>query len=166
MKNAFITEAETVNAGTKFITRNITQQIMLCLSSEMGGTGHREMVCLVKIQGRDAHPERVWASPVARRSAVKRRLSCLHRSVLPGLCLPLAQYLIPFSTPGLPWDPYPGCTRTAQPRWISKWRLLGGARIIMAWRYPDFWPGVIPTFGLQGAFLRMCRVSLVPKEGE
>ena len=58
MKNAFITEAETVNAGTKFITRNITQQIMLCLSSEMGGTGHREMVCLVKIQGRDAHQER------------------------------------------------------------------------------------------------------------
>ena len=31
---------------------------MLCLSCEMGRTGHREMVCLAKIQGGDAHQER------------------------------------------------------------------------------------------------------------
>jgi len=34
---------------------------------------------------------------------VKRQLSQLHRSVLLGLCLPLANYLVPFSTPNLPW---------------------------------------------------------------
>ena len=52
MKNAFITEAENVNAGIKFITRDIMQQTMLCLFSEMEGRGHREMVCLVKIETR------------------------------------------------------------------------------------------------------------------
>ena len=29
----------------------------------------------------------------------------LYRSVLPGLCLLLANYLVSFSTPDLPWDP-------------------------------------------------------------
>uniref|UniRef100_A0A4W2EF56 Uncharacterized protein n=1 Tax=Bos indicus x Bos taurus TaxID=30522 RepID=A0A4W2EF56_BOBOX len=33
--------------------------------------------------------ERVWASPLVRRSAIKRWLGHLYRSVLPGLCLPL-----------------------------------------------------------------------------
>ena len=58
--------------------------------------GTREIVCLVKIEARQrcipkekgcGHP------PAVRRSAVKRRLGRLYRSVLPGLCLPLANLL-------------------------------------------------------------------------
>ena len=40
-----------------------------------------------------------------RKSAIKRWLNRLYRSVLPGLCLHLANYLVSFSTPDLPWDP-------------------------------------------------------------
>ena len=103
------------------LQRQVQSLLLETEHNKCGESTQKWFALLRQKQGRDAHPERVWASPVARRSAVKRRLSCLHRSVLPGLCLPLAQYLIPFSTPGLPWAPYPGCARTAQPRWISKW---------------------------------------------
>ena len=53
------------------------------------------------------HPwrERVWTSSLVRRSTVKRRLSHLYRAVLPGLCLPLANYLVSFFTPDLPYNP-------------------------------------------------------------
>lgn len=54
--------------------------------------------------------------------------------------------------------PSPGRTGTPQPRWILKWWLLRGARLIMAWCYP------LP-FGPQRTFLHICSVSLVPKEG-
>ena len=46
--------------------------------------------------------ERVWASSLVRRRAVKRQSNHLYRTVLLGLCLPLANYLVSFSTPDLP----------------------------------------------------------------
>ena len=49
--------------------------------------------------------ERVWVSPLVRRTAVKRWWSHLCKSVLQGLCLPFASYLVSFPTRGLPWDP-------------------------------------------------------------
>ena len=85
------------------LQRQVQSLLLETEHNKCGESTQKWFALLRQKQGRDAHPERVWASPVARRSAVKRRLSCLHRSVLPGLCLPLAQYLIPFSTPGLPW---------------------------------------------------------------
>ena len=43
VKNAFIVEAETVNAGTKFIIRHSTTTC---------GRAHRETICLVEIEGK------------------------------------------------------------------------------------------------------------------
>ena len=106
------------------------------------------------------HPwrERVWASPLVRRRAVKRWLSHLYTSVLPVLSLPSGQlsgfFFYTWSRPTL--GPSLGCVHTPQPRWISKWRLLGGARLITAWHYPL-------NFDLQGAFLRIVS-SLSQKE--
>ena len=40
-----------------------------------------------------------------RRSAVRRRLNHLYKAVLPGLCLPLTNYLTSFPTSDLPEDP-------------------------------------------------------------
>ena len=51
--------------------------------------------------------------------------------------------------------PCPGCTCTPQPRWISKWRLLG-AKFIMPWRYSL-------TFNPREDFLHICSVSLFQK---
>ena len=100
--------------------------------------------------------ERMWASP--QWGGAQKRGSChLYRSVLPGLCLPSGQLSGFFSTPDLPWDPPLGCPCTPQPRWISKWSLLGRVRFIMAWHYPL-------TFDPHAAFLCMCSVSLVPEE--
>ena len=62
---------------------------------------------------------------------MKRQLSHLYRSVLLGLCLPLANYLVSLPTHDLPWGPPLGAyTHSPQPRWILKWRLLGGTRLI------------------------------------
>ena len=49
-----------------------------------------------------------------------KELSHLHRSVLLGLCLLQANYLVSFSTSDLPWDTLLGCTRTSQTRWVSE----------------------------------------------
>ena len=49
-KNAFITEAETVNAGTKFISRGKAQQYM--------EEHTEETVAMGRQQGRGAHPDR------------------------------------------------------------------------------------------------------------
>ena len=95
--------------------------------------------------------------PPAVRSAVKRRSSHLYRTVLPGLCLPSGQLSCFFFHTWPILGPSPGCARTPQSRWISKGRLLGGARFIMAWHYSL-------TFDPQGAFLSMCSVSLVQKD--
>ena len=69
-----------------------------------------------------------------------------------------ANYLASFLTLDPLWDPPLGCTCTPQPWWISNWRLLGEARLIMVWCYPL-------TFNPQRVFLCMCSVSLVPEEG-
>ena len=81
------------------------------------------------------HKERVWVSLLTRRSAVKRGLSHLYKAVL-GLCLPLVQLS------GFFFHTWPTlgsslrCTHTSQPRGIPKWRLLGGARLILDWSRP------------------------------
>ena len=48
VKNAFITEAETVNAGKKFSIRDIAEQV--------GEHTEKRFVQLRQKQGRDAHP--------------------------------------------------------------------------------------------------------------
>ena len=103
VKNAFITEAETINVGAKFIIRDTAQQ-------QVGQ--HREK-WFVKTEARQrctpGEKERVWVSPLVRRSVVKRWLSHLYRTVLP----PSGQL---FSTTdmSLEW------AHTPQPRLISK----------------------------------------------
>ena len=102
--------------------------------------------------------EKMWASPLVRRSTVKRQLNHLHMAVLPGLCLPSGQLSDFFFHTWPSLGPSLGCVYTSQSRWVSKWRLLGGARLIMAWCYPL-------TSDTRETFLRMCGISLVPKEG-
>ena len=51
MKNASVTEAETVNAGTEFIVRHIAQQ-------QVGEHTQKRLVSSRQKQGRAAHPER------------------------------------------------------------------------------------------------------------
>ena len=92
-------------------------------------------------------------APLVRRSIVKRQLSQLHRSVLLGLCLPLANYLVPFSTPNLPWD---------TPLGVHAPLSQDGSRSEGFWEVQNsLWPGIIPDFDPQRAFLCMCSVSLV-----
>ena len=79
------------------------------------------------------------------------------QKLLPGLCLPSGQLPGFFSHTWPTLGPTPGCTLTPQPRWILKWKFLGGARLLMAWHY-------LLSFEPQEAFLCMCSVSLVPKE--
>ena len=58
MKNVFLTELKTVNAGIKFIIRDIAQQV----------GEHKEKLVRQK-QGRDAHTERKGVgTPTVRRS--------------------------------------------------------------------------------------------------
>ena len=101
--------------------------------------------------------ERVWASSLVRRSAVKRLSHHLYKSVLLGLCLPTSQLsgFFPHTWPTL--EPSPGMC--PQPRWILKWRLQGGAGLIVACHYPL-------TFDPQGALLNICSVSLSQKRGD
>ena len=93
--------------------------------------------------------EKVWVSPLVRRSAV----------TLPSLCLPLANYLVSFATPDLPWDPPLG---THAPLGQNRSWIKG------FWEEQDsLWPGIIPwLFDPQGPFLHMRSVFLVPKHGE
>ena len=46
-----------------------------------------------------------WVSLLMRRNTVKQRFNHLYRGVLLGLFFTLANYLVSFSTPDLPWDP-------------------------------------------------------------
>ena len=58
-----------------------------------------------------------------------------------GLCLPSGQpsCFVSNPPPHLPLPPWLvcfgilRCTGTPRPRWVSKWRLLGGARLIIPW---------------------------------
>ena len=67
------------------------------------------MVCLDETEARQrctlGEKERVWVSPLVRRSPVKTWLSHLYKAVLVGLCLPSGQISGFFFTPDLPWDP-------------------------------------------------------------
>ena len=99
--------------------------------------------------------ERVWASHLVKRSAVKRRLNHLYRTVLLGLCLPLANYLVSFSTLNLPWytslgvhgpPPPPSAKMDIKGKVSGKSKTHYGLAL-----FPDFWP--------QGNFLHMCSVS-------
>ena len=95
--------------------------------------------------------------PPVRKKAVKRRLSQLYRSVLQGLCLPSGQFSDFFSPhltypETLPWV----CTYPSA-KMNLKVTSSGRSKTHMSWHYPL-------TFDPQGAFVRICSVSLVPKE--
>ena len=80
----------------------------------------------------------------------------------PGLCLPSGQSscLFPHRPQvDLSQDPPLRCACTPQPRWSSKWRLLGGARLIMAWNYPL-------TFDPSEPFCAYVMSPLSPKGGD
>ena len=122
-------EAETTNAGTKRIRDRALQQ----------GGEHMEKVCLVEIEARQrCYPEKKCGRPPPmRRSAVKKHLHHLYRSVLLGLCLSSGQLSSLFFHTWPALGPSPRvCACILQPRWILKWRLLGEARLIMTWNYP------------------------------
>ena len=78
----------------------------------------------------------MWASGLGRRSTEKGQASHFYRAVLPGLCLPLANYLAYFSTPDLPWGPFLGAhTPISQDGTLSEGR----------WEEQDpLWPGGMP----------------------
>ena len=71
-----------------------------------------------------------------RRRAVKKRLHHLYRSVLLDLCLSSGQLSSFFFHTWPTLGPSPGCAPSPQPTWVWKWRLLGGARLIMTWNFP------------------------------
>ena len=53
--------------------------------------------------------------PPSEEECSKKQLSHLYRTVLLGLCLPLVNYLVSFSTLDLPWDlPQHACTTSFQ----------------------------------------------------
>ena len=58
----------------------------------MGEDTEKWVFLLREKQGRDAHPERKGVSILLVRSAVKRQLSHLRRSVFPDLCLQVGNY--------------------------------------------------------------------------
>ena len=91
----------------------------------MGDLTGKQFVCPTQKQGRDVHPERKGMGILSReeeygKSATRQRCTpgeergrseCraapyggdvdrFYRTVLPGLCLPLASYLVSFFTPG------------------------------------------------------------------
>ena len=98
MKNVFIMEEETVNAGSAFIIRDAAGE-------QVGRHAELQVLQLRWKRGRATHPERKdVGDPPMRRSAGRRRPSHSGRSGLPGLCLPSANYwfLFPHDLPGDP----------------------------------------------------------------
>ena len=104
-----------------------------------------------------AQRERLWMSPLVRRNAVKRWVSHLYRSVLTGLCLPLANYLVSFSTSDLPWDPLLDvCTPLNQDRFWGE----------VFWEDQDsLWSSIIPWLLAHKEPFCACVVS-IQKSGE
>ena len=81
--------------STKFIIRDIAHK--------WDNTTHRETVCLVKKEARQGHLERKCVGIFPNEEEPEKKwLTNLYRAVLLGLCLPLANSLIYFSTPDLP----------------------------------------------------------------
>ena len=93
--------------------------------------------------------------PLVRRSTVKRRLCHLNGSVFLGLCLPLANHLVSFSTPDLPWV-------------LTHSSSQGGSQSEGFRQEQDSpWPGIIPCLLTLGELFCTCLVSpMSPKGGE
>ena len=101
--------------------------------------------------------ERVWASHLVRRSAVKRRLSHLYRTVLLGLCLPLANYPVSFSTPDLPWYTL---------LWVHAPLSQDGYQREGFWEEQDsLWSGIIPWLLTHKEPFCACVVSPLGESG-
>ena len=127
VKSAFITEAESVNAGTDFIIRNIAQV----------GEHRKKWFSWDRSKAEmQSWRERVWMSPPVSRSTVKSRSSHSYEAVLLDFAFLQVYHLVSFSTPDLPGTLPCIHTHIPQPRWISKWRLPWGARLIMVWHSP------------------------------
>ena len=106
--------------------------------------------------GRDTHPERKGGGvSCVRRSALWRCVNHTHRSILPGLCLPLANCLVSsFNLTG-PWVFLKRSAQLFFLRWIPPQRPMG------AWSH--FLQGGAPSlFNPQEAFLHMCRQGSLP----
>ena len=114
-------------------------------------------MCLDELEAKQR--ERVWTSSLERRRSAVKRLSHLYRSVLLGLCLLLANYLVSFSTPELPWDPFLGAHAP-----LSQ----DGSQSEGFWEEQgSLWPGVIPWLLTHKEPFCLCVVSsLSPKWGE
>ena len=98
--------------------------------------------------------ERVWMSPLVRRSTVKR-LSHLYRSALLGLCLPLGQLSIWFL---FPWDPLLGvhAPLCQEGSWSEGF-----------WEEQDsWWPGIIPWLFTYKESFCTCIVSPLSQKRE
>ena len=137
---------QTVNAGIKFIIRDIAQQV----------GEHKEKLVRQK-QGRDAHPERKGVGGLPREGCRKEAVKPFtHSSSSRSLSFfrPIIWFLLPQLT-------YPGTFSWVCMHPSAKMNLKGfweEPRLTVAWHCSS-------TFDPQGAFLRMCSVSLVWKEG-
>ena len=105
MKNAFIMEAETVNADTKFIIRH---------STTTHGRAHRETICLVEIEARQRdipREEGCWCPPSEEKHSKEAFKSFIYIGQFFRLVFVFLQanYLVSFPTPDLPWNPPLGC---------------------------------------------------------
>ena len=68
-------------------------------------------------------------------------LGHLYRTVIPGLCLPLNNYLVLSFTPDQTPGPPVICVHIFGSRWILKQGMVGRlSRLIMAWHPFPFWP--------------------------
>ena len=142
MKNAFVTEATTANAGIKFIIRDIAQQV-----------GEHKEKLLRQKRGRDAHPERKGAGVLPSEERSKEAVKSFTQggsSRSSSFFRPIIWFLLPQLTyPGtFPWVcMHPSAKMDLKGFWEEP-------RLTVAWHYSS-------TFDPQGAFLRMCSVSLV-----
>ena len=97
--------------------------------------------------------KRAWVSPLVRRSAMKRRLGHLYRSVPSGLCLPSGQlpgfFFHTWATlgPSSGMQTHPSAKMDLEVKASGRSKTHYGLELS-----PDFW--------LQGAFLHECSVSL------
>ena len=127
MKNAFISEVETVNAGIKILLLQIQHGKWQSTQRNASFSYDRSKTETLKGRQRGGRPP-------PREEEPRTELRYFYKAVVPSLCLPSGRLPGLFShtwpTPG----PSPAVgTRTPQARWIEKWRLLGGARLIMVW---------------------------------
>ena len=70
MKNAFITKAETTNAGTKFITRDKVQQVRSAQRNSLLNEIEARPVCTPGREGRGCAPSEEDGSKEAAKSVI------------------------------------------------------------------------------------------------